>query len=253
MSEPTIGVVGVGRLGGAIAGWCAAEGLTVREFNARRPAEWGGIPVPDVFIDCSAREVVDDVLDLCERLVVPLVECVSDLTPGHHERLRKLAQRTVVVPATNLSLGNYLLTRVVEQVAGVLRTMDQNGIAGAMPEASVCERHPATKSHRPSGTAAALATCWLENAGSPASDVASLRAGGPVSDHEIRLSWAEQTLTVRHEMHTLDSAASGAVGIAGWTIGRSPGLYSAHTVFDHVLESMNNHAPGNSERNGADR
>ncbi|MEV7966481.1 dihydrodipicolinate reductase C-terminal domain-containing protein [Sphaerisporangium sp. NPDC088356] len=244
MPEPVLGVVGLGRLGEAVARLCAQEKLTVRRFDSRQPDQWAGLPVPDVLIDCAAPPAVHHVIDLSERLHVPLVECVSDLGDDHHARLAELAREVAVVRATNLSLGNYLLTRAVEDVARVLRVLERAGITGVMPEAAVLERHPAAKAHRPSATATALAAHWTGSAGGPISDISSLRAGRMVSAHEIRLTWEEQDLTIRHEVHSLAAAASGAIGVGTWAVGQAPGLYDARTVFDRMLESMSGHHEG---------
>ncbi|WBB81902.1 hypothetical protein O7606_11380 [Micromonospora sp. WMMD882] len=229
---PVVGVVGAGRLGAAVTRRCVAEGLRVRPLDSRQPAAWRTRP-PDVLVDCAAPPATDRVLDACAELRTPLVECVSDLRPDQLVRLAELARGVAVVRATNLSLGNYLQTRVVERLAELLAGHP----ADAGPEAAVWERHPATKAHRPSATGVALADRWRKLTGRDPSDVASLRAGGPVSDHELRLSWPTQTLTVRHEVHALDAAATGAVAAARWAVGRSPGLYGAHDVYDDLLSS----------------
>ena len=234
MPDPVVGVAGLGRLGGAIVRRCAEAGLPVRELDTRRPSEWSGGDRPDVIVDCGAPAGTHHVLDLCAALRVPLVECVSNLDAAQLDRLDELARDTVVVRATNLSLGNYLQSRAVEHIAGLLATMRRGGF-GTLPEAAVLERHPATKAHRPSATATALAERWREHTGGTPSDIASLRGGLPVSDHEIRLAWAAQTLTVRHEVHSLEAAADGAVTVARWTLGRPAGRYPVHAVFDDLL------------------
>lgn len=250
MSEPVIGIVGLGRLGGTLARKCAEEGVPVLEFDPRHPEKWESVPAPQVLVDCGAAPAVRHTVEMCGRLGVPLVECVSDLDEEHLRLLDGLARQVPVVRAVNLSLGNYLMTRAMEQVARTVRIMERGGITGIVPEAAVFERHPATKAHRPSATATALAGRWEEATGSAASDVASLRAGGPVSDHGIRLTWPEQTFTVRHDVLSLDAAASGAIGVAGWTVGREPGHYAVHDIFDDMLATMDASA---SAAQGGDR
>ncbi|MYV49609.1 dihydrodipicolinate reductase C-terminal domain-containing protein [Streptomyces sp. SID2888] len=238
MPEPVIGVVGAGRLGGAIRRLAAAEGHTVRVYDPHDPGSWYTAPIPDVVVDCSIAALVDKVAGLCDDLGLPLVECVSGLTPEQWERLSALGERTAVVLAHNLSLGNYLQTRALRLVADILVTMERAGLRGTMPEAAVLERHPVTKAHRPSTTAVALAEEWARHTGSLAADIASLRSGSAVSDHEIRLVWAEQALTFTHEVRFLDAAAVGAIGVAGWAVGRAPGTYTVHEVFDDMLATM---------------
>ncbi|QFZ19609.1 dihydrodipicolinate reductase C-terminal domain-containing protein [Saccharothrix syringae] len=234
MGEPVVGVVGAGRLGSAVARRCEADGLAVRALDSRRPERWRLGAPPDVVVDCSAPQVTVPVLDLCEDLGVPLVECVSDADAAV---LEERARRTPVVRATNLALGNFLQHRVVDLLADLVLALERAGAAGAVPEAAVLERHPATKAHRPSATADALGRRWEARSGRPPSDVASLRAGPPVSDHEVRLTWAGQGLVVRHEVRSLDAAATGAVALARWVVGRAPGLYPAHAAYEELVRA----------------
>ncbi|MFJ5142273.1 dihydrodipicolinate reductase C-terminal domain-containing protein [Streptomyces sp. NPDC088707] len=239
MPETAIGVFGTGRLARAVHRLATEEGLTAHLLDPRRPEQWDTVPPPGVLVDCSAPEAVAHAADLSARLDVPLVECVSGLDEHHLRVLEERAAGTVVVLAPNLSLGNYLQTRALRLVADVVTTMDRAGITGAVPEAAVLERHPAAKRHRPSTTASRLARQWLRHTGRPAADVASLRCGPAVSDHEVRLTWPEQTLTLTHRVDSLDAAAAGAIGAAQWAAGHARGgTYTIHQVFDDLLATM---------------
>ncbi|MFH8476217.1 dihydrodipicolinate reductase C-terminal domain-containing protein [Streptomyces sp. NPDC018000] len=238
MPEPVIGVVGAGRLGRAVRTLATAEARVVRLYDPRDTGSWHAVPAPDVILDCSAPALTGPVADLCRDLALPLVECVSGHSGEQLERLSALGGRTTVVLAHNLSLGNYLQTRALRCVADVLVTMERAGLKGVVPEAAILERHPVTKAHRPSATAQTLAREWSQYTGSPAADVASLRSGPAVSDHEVRLVWAGQALTVAHAVHSLDAAAAGAIGVADWAAGRSHGTYTVHEVFDHMMAAM---------------
>ncbi|MEU4181141.1 dihydrodipicolinate reductase C-terminal domain-containing protein [Streptomyces sp. NPDC026589] len=230
-----LGIVGTGRLGGAVRRLATDQGHPVHVYDTRAPGKWRAASVPDVIVDCSAAAVVNQVADLCGEFGLPLVECVSGLTDGQLDHLSALGRAAPVVLAANLSLGNYLQTRALRYIADVLVAMERAGVRDVMPEAAVLERHPATKAHRPSTTAVALAREWSRRTSGMVVDVASLRAGPAVSDHEIRLGWAEQSLTVTHEVRSLGAAASGAIRIAGWVAGRPPGTYTVHEAYDDLL------------------
>lgn len=248
MPEPLVGVAGLGRLGRAVLARCAADGLPTRPYDTRRPADWFGGPRPDVLVDCGAAACTGAVLDLCARLGVPLAECVSDLTPAHLDRLAELGRRTAVVRATNLALGHHLQARLLDELAAVLVAAERHGLADAVGELAVVERHPATKAHRPSATATALARRWEDATGRAPVDVASLRAGPPVSDHEVRLGWGAQSLVLRHEVRSLDAPAGGAVAVARWlATGRPPGLYAVSAVFDDLLAASDRPAAGRQD------
>ncbi|WBP89169.1 dihydrodipicolinate reductase C-terminal domain-containing protein [Kitasatospora cathayae] len=238
MPEPVLGIVGTGRLAAAVGGLAQAEGHSVRVYEPRAVDTWRQGPAADVVIDCSAPAVTGQVADLCGELGLPLVECVSALPDAQLQRLRALAAGVPVVLAANLSLGNYLQTRALRSVAQVVTTMARAGIDGAVPEAAVLERHPATKAHRPSTTAELLAREWTRQTGADPADVASLRHGPAVSDHTVSLGWPEQSLVIGHHVASLRAAAAGAIGVATWAVGHAPGSYTVHEVFDDMVAAM---------------
>lgn len=247
MPEPVLGICGTGRLGGAVRRLAEDEGHLVRVYDPRKVETWRDGPAADVVVDCSAPVLAEQVADLCDELGLPLVECVSGLGDARLGRLRALADRTAVVLAANLSLGNFLQTRALRCVAGVLTTMRRAGIGDVVPQAAVLERHPVTKTHRPSTTALRLAREWTRCTGAEAADVASLRSGPPVSEHTVRLDWPEQALVIGHQVHSLRAAAAGAIGVANWAVDRAPGLYTVHEVFDDMLATMARAAGGRPE------
>ncbi|CAL9286638.1 dihydrodipicolinate reductase C-terminal domain-containing protein [Streptomyces sp. SudanB182_2057] len=238
MPEPTLGIVGTGRLGRAVRDLAVSEGHPVTLLDPRQPGSWDARTAVDAVVDCSAPAAVGAAARLCRRLGVPLVECVSGLGTEERRLLDGLSAEVPVVLAPNLSLGNYLQTRALRLVAEVVTTMERAGITGAVPQTAVLERHPATKAHRPSTTAERLAHEWRRHTGRPAADIGSLRCGPAVSDHEVRLMWPEQSLTISHSVTSLDAAAAGAIGAAGWAVGQAPGTYTIHAVFDDLLATM---------------
>ncbi len=230
-------MVGLGRLGAAVLRRCAEEGVAALILDSRRPGTWpapgGAVLGPrDVVVDCSAPQATRAVLDLCAASGAALVECVSNLDADGSRGCADLAATRPVVLATNLSLGNYLQHQALLRVTDLLAAL---GVA--LPEATVLERHPTTKAHRPSATAAALGALWEGRTGQPPADVASLRAGAPVSEHGVRLTWAGQELHLAHDVRSLDAAAEGAVLLARWAAGRPPGLHPAHAAYDELART----------------
>lgn len=228
VSEPGVGVVGLGRLGNAVVGAAARLGVPV-VFAASRQAGWPDNGVADVVVDASAPDAAHTVFDYCERHGSALVECVSNLTDEHLDRLAVLAKVVPVVRATNLALGHHLQRRVVRYLA----TLSRSAVGEAT--AAVWERHPATKAHRPSATACELARVWAEGGGAEIGEVSSRRDGLPVSEHEVTVTWPAETLAVRHVVGSLSAAASGAVTAARWIAGRGPELVSMDRIYDELL------------------
>ncbi|MDT9685876.1 dihydrodipicolinate reductase C-terminal domain-containing protein [Streptomyces sp. TRM76323] len=223
---PTIGIVGLGRLGSALRSVCRANGARVT-LTASRSDGWSVEAVPEVLVDASAPEAHTEVLAYCAAHRVPLVACVSNLTDTQWKALEELAGAVPVVRATNLSFAHYLQVRVTEFTAAL--TTGRYG-----PTTTVRERHPLGKAHRPSATALALADTWAGASGRAVADIADERAGLPVSEHEVTHTWDGESLHVRHHVGSWTVPARGALAAAEWARAASPGLVTMRTVYDDL-------------------
>jgi len=212
----TAGVVGVtGRLGHAILKRLEHNGIRV-VLTASGTDGWHGQEVPDVLVDASGPGAWEAVAGYCRRNRIPLLECVSDLDPG---AVAGLAEQVPVLHATNLALGHHVQRKLITRLAQLL---------GDTGEATVWERHPSTKAHRPSATAVLLAQEW----GGRVGEIASRRSGLAVSEHELTVTLAGETVSIRHEVGDLAAAAAGAVLAVCWLPGRSAGRYSMSAVYE---------------------
>jgi 4-hydroxy-tetrahydrodipicolinate reductase len=54
--------------------------------------------------------------------------------------------------------------------------------------------------------------------------------GEHVGQHEIHLSAAGETITLRHTAHSREAFAAGALRAAAWLISRPPGYYTMNDV-----------------------
>jgi 4-hydroxy-tetrahydrodipicolinate reductase len=230
---PSIGIVGLGRLGRAVIDACAEQRLAVVLSASRM--QWRVDSVPDVIVDASAAPAQQRVHSYCEQNGVALVECVSDLSCQQWAVLAALARRVPVIRATNLTFGHYLHVRLLRYLASLHRCSPRSWSDPPFNAVSIWERHPTTKAHRPSATATQMAAGWEELTGVPVTDVASLRAGLPVSEHELILSLASETLSVRHTVGSYAAAAAGAVTACRWVCSQPPGLTDMYAVFSDAL------------------
>ncbi len=227
---PLIGVVGLGRLGTAVADRARQQGLAV-VLRATRE-RWQADRVPDVVVDASAPGAHERVRDYCRDTGAALVECVSDLDDGQWAALEELARQVPVVRATNLAVGHHVQRLLVRYVAALP--------AWCRAPAGVWERHPVTKAHRPSATAVSLAGLWHEASGAEVADISSQRGGLPVSDHEVQWTWPGETLALRHSVGSLLAAANGALHAVGWAHGQTsrpaaPRMVSMNAVYDDLI------------------
>jgi 4-hydroxy-tetrahydrodipicolinate reductase len=224
---PKLGIIGAdGRLGRCLCRLAAEHGGTVTLLG-RRPG-WQIQAVPDVLIDVSHRSALPDVLTYCRHNGVPLVEGVSGLQTEDQAALAQLSEQVGVVMAANFSFGHYLQRALLLHLASLLRRQPDEA------EFSVLERHPAHKKDRPSATANELSRLWSAQTGRAVADVASIRAGLPVADHEFTLTWPEESLVVRHAVTDRQAAARGALRAASWLCGRPAGLWTMNDVYEDL-------------------
>jgi 4-hydroxy-tetrahydrodipicolinate reductase len=227
-ARPSVGVVGLGRLGRAVVAACSAAGLPV-VLTASRGTGWRADAVPDVLVDASGPGALTEVVAYCRNSRAALVECVSNLDAEQWETVAGLAGEVPVVRATNLAVGHHLQTELVRRAAELV------ACGPFAPAASVRERHPATKAHRPSATAGKLAGSWAAVAGEEITEICAERSGLPVSDHEVILTWGGETVTVGHSVGSFAAAAEGAVAAARWVTGRPSGLHSVQRMYDELM------------------
>jgi 4-hydroxy-tetrahydrodipicolinate reductase len=217
---PSLGVIGAaGRLGRCICALADQLGWPVRLRAGRQG--WQIEAAPQVLIDVSHPSALPEVVAYCGREGVALVEGTSGLDAEHREALVRLGERVGVVLAPNFAFGHFLQRALLEHLAALVALQP----FPLTSEFTVQERHPAHKKDRPSATALELARLWYTHAGRPVADVASIRAGLPVSDHEVTLTLAGELLGIKHSVTDRLAAARGALHAAGWLAQRGPGLW----------------------------
>lgn len=223
-----IGIIGSrGRLGGALAAACQRAGLpVVAELDRTGLVETA---VPTVVFDTSSATAFRSTLDLANRWQAPLIYCVSVLPDEHRRLLDRLAERLPVVLATNLSPGHWLQTRLIRELAVLVKQCDLAATA------AVFERHPTTKRDRPSASARQLAEAWQDHAPSAVAEVLGLRYGPAVSGHQLHVDLAGESLTISHEVSSLTAAAEGGLVLAARAQELPPGLVTSGELFDDVF------------------
>ncbi len=223
-TAPRLGIVGAGRLGGALAEAARRAGAPV-VLTATATAGWQVRERPEVLLDASSPAALDRIAAYCAESAVPLLTCTSFRDPEHLKVLRRLAGTVAVLRATNLSVGHHLQARLVEHA----RTLPGARAAAV----SVAERHPSRKAPQPSATALALARRWSEQVEDGAVEVRFDRGGPEVSDHEVTWEWpGGESVTIRHGVTSLAGPADAAVAAAARLRHAAPGLYPPDWIHD---------------------
>lgn len=192
-------------------------------------------PEADMIIDFSHHSAVFGLLDEAEKRGCPVVIATTGHDDAELNRIREAAAKVPVFLSGNMSVGVAQLCRMARETARLF------------PEADIeiVEIHHKHKKDAPSGTAKMIAAAVQEvrnetrvvcgrSGMQPRTKeeigVHSLRMGEVVGIHEVHISTATQTLTLRHEAHNRALFAEGAVCAAEFLAEQGPGLYDMKSM-----------------------
>ncbi|MGB6023419.1 MAG: dihydrodipicolinate reductase C-terminal domain-containing protein [Ornithinimicrobium sp.] len=223
----TVGLFGRGRLGSLVASAIEASPDLECAWQLGHGEQAPSDVEVDVAIDVSHRDAVADHVTWANETATDLVIGATGWPP---ESLRNSGRFSGVLIAPNFSLSIALVRRF----AVVL-----GGYADRYPgpvDLAVTETHHRAKVDSPSGTATLLAAALATSAGRPTADIAlsSLRLGAVVGTHDVRFESASESITVRHEAHSREVFAEGALAAARW-IHRRRGVF---TVDDWAADQL---------------
>jgi 4-hydroxy-tetrahydrodipicolinate reductase len=193
---------------------------------------WGK---PDVFVDFSAPEALQEHLVEAVRGGKPIVVGTTGLTADHQRLIDDAAAQIAVIQAANTSLGVNLLAHLVREAAARL---------GPDWDVEIVEIHHRLKVDAPSGTALLLGQAAAEGRGVTLDEVsdrgrdgitgartpghigfASLRGGSVAGDHQLIFATEGERLELGHRAESRAVFARGAIAAALWLIGKPPGRY----------------------------
>jgi 4-hydroxy-tetrahydrodipicolinate reductase len=227
------GHAALGADAGVLAGMDAA-GILVADSPQEAVAKC------DVIIDFTAPAPTVELAQLAAGYACNLVIGTTGLNEAQLQVLQHVAQKRGVVYAVNFSLGVNLLAILAERAAAAL---------GFNYDIEIVEAHHNQKKDAPSGTALTLYQAVCRGRGlDPASaarhgreglagvrtqseiGLHAVRGGDIVGDHTILFAGPGERLEFKHQAHTRDVFAAGAVGTAAWLAGKSAGWYSMADV-----------------------
>ena len=138
-------------------------------------------------------------------------------------QLKKVEEVSKVVPVVfspNMSVGVNVLFSMLGQIAS--RLGRDYGI-------EIVEAHHKSKKDAPSGTAKKMVQILAE---ATAKDIPihSVRLGDIVGDHTVIFCGNSERIEIKHQAHSRDLFAIGALKAAKWVFGKPAGLYSMQDV-----------------------
>jgi 4-hydroxy-tetrahydrodipicolinate reductase len=194
----------------------------------------------DVVIDFSHPAVFSSVLRFCVDNKIPFVSGTTGLTKEQTDELQNAAKSIPVFYGTNMSMGVFILNKLVKQATEYL-----------YPDydIEIIEAHHNLKVDAPSGTAKTL----LNNVQSVVNELQpvynrqdksakragtevgmhSIRGGTIVGTHEVIFAGFNEMITVSHEAQSKDIFANGALKAAAFVVNQKPAYYTMEELVAH--------------------
>ncbi len=179
-----------------------------------------GMFLIDVFVDFSAPEASIANLEYAVKYNKALVLGTTGLTEEQIAKVRRASDSIPLVYSPNMSVGVNVLFSVLADISRKL---------GRDYKVEIVEAHHDGKKDAPSGTAKKMQEV-ISAAGSSNPPVHSVRLGDIVGDHTVIFCGNSERIEIKHQAHTRDLFALGALKAAKWAAGQKPGLYSMKDV-----------------------
>ncbi|MBP7216867.1 MAG: 4-hydroxy-tetrahydrodipicolinate reductase [Candidatus Omnitrophica bacterium] len=179
-----------------------------------------GMFLVDVFIDFTTPEGTETNVEYAARYKKALVVGTTGLNEAQIKKIEEVSHVIPVVYSPNMAIGVNVLFKAVAQFAKNL---------GPDYNIEIVEAHHAMKKDAPSGTAKKFADILAE-ATHKEIPTHSIRLGDIFGDHTIIFCGNSERIEIKHQAHSRDLFAVGALKAAKWVFGKPAGLYSMQDV-----------------------
>ena len=183
-----------------------------------------GVFLIDVFIDFTVPEATELNLDYVAKYRKALVLGTTGLSEAQIKKVEEVSKVIPVVFSPNMSIGVNVLFSVLPEIAKRL---------GPDYNIEIVEAHHRGKKDSPSGTAKKIKQVLTE-AVKKEIPTHSIRLGDIVGDHTVIFCGNSERIEIKHQAHSRDLFAVGALRAAKWIFGKAPGLYSMQDVLKTV-------------------
>ncbi len=179
-----------------------------------------GLFLIDVFVDFTTPEATQGNLDYVARYKKALVLGTTGLNDTQLKKIEEVSHAVPVVFSPNMSVGVNVLFAILPEIAKRL---------GPDYSIEIVEAHHKTKKDAPSGTAKKFGQVLADTTGKEI-PIHAVRLGDIVGDHTIIFCGNSERIEIKHQAHSRDLFALGALKAAKWVVGKSAGLYSMQDV-----------------------
>ena len=179
-----------------------------------------GLFLIDVFIDFTVPEAAEINLDYAAKYKKALVLGTTGLSDAQLKKVQDVSAVIPVVFSPNMAIGVNVLFAMLPEIAARL---------GPDYNIEIVEAHHKAKKDAPSGTAKKFGQILAE-ATKKEIPVHAIRLGDIVGDHTIIFCGNSERIEIKHQAHSRDLFAVGALRAAKWIAGKPAGLYSMQDV-----------------------
>lgn len=179
-----------------------------------------GIFLIDVFVDFTVAEASEVHLEYVAKYRKALVLGTTGFSDSQLNKIEEISKVVPVVSSPNMAIGVNVLFAILPEIAKRL---------GQEYQIEIVEAHHKGKKDAPSGTAKKLHDVLFE-ATKKEIPIHSLRMGDIVGDHTVIFCGNSERIEIKHQAHSRDLFAVGALRAAKWIMGKPPGLYSMQDV-----------------------
>jgi len=246
-----VGIVGIsGRLGSEISNFITIQNKYQLGLSYTR-SENKNVPISEVFlqndyvIDCSSPENILNVLLAATKNPKPLIVLTTGWDENSiQEELHLLSKLTPIIIAPNTSLGAYVQSVVVRDIAKIL---------DSEYDIDIVEQHHRKKLDQPSGTAlnlfGAITKSKKQNQqldyklyeakneirNPHTISITSRRSGNIPGEHEVCFTSNDEIISVKHIALNRALFAKGALKIINWLDNEKPqpGIYHLSDIFKY--------------------
>lgn len=214
-----LALLGYGKMGKTIERLAMEAGHQV-VFIKERDKTKGDLTEADVAIDFSTPEAAFENITRCIKDGVPVVSGTTGWLNDFDKVLKLCEERNgSFIYASNFSIGVNLFFGLNEYLAKQMSAWD-------MYKVGIEEIHHTEKKDAPSGTAISLAEGIIKNSNKQAWQldggddravpIHAKREADVKGTHEITYSSEVDTISIKHEAHSRDGFAKGAILAAAW-------------------------------------
>ena len=179
-----------------------------------------GLFLIDVLIDFTTPEAAEGNLDYVARYKKALVLGTTGLNDAQIRKVEDISKIVPVVFSPNMAVGVNVLFTILPEIAKKL---------GPDYSIEIVEAHHKQKKDAPSGTAKKLGQVLAE-ATRKEIPIHAIRLGDIVGDHTVVFCGNSERIEIKHQAHSRDLFALGALKAAKWIFNKPAGLYSMQDV-----------------------